>query len=121
MAQQTTVSELRRERFARRLPADLSALRGPARGSVRLPLHLAWSGLTEYDLDRPRLRMSCYRTVLAEGGRDDLVRHLNRDLLVEMWPVLRTLVSKDLRAVWEDAFRELAPEPATASAGGRAG
>ncbi|MFI8367328.1 transcriptional regulator [Streptomyces sp. NPDC085460] len=119
MAHETaTVSEVRRERYARRLPTDLSALRGPDRGRVRLPLHLAWSGLTEYDLDRPRLRMSCYRVVLAEGGRDDLVRHLNRDLLVELWPVLRTLVSKDLRVVWEDAFHELAP---MATAAGRPG
>ncbi|GHF94726.1 transcriptional regulator [Streptomyces filamentosus] len=119
MAHETaTVSEVRRERYARRLPTDLSALRGPDRGRVRLPLHLAWSGLTEYDLDRPRLRMSCYRTVLAEGGHDDLVRYLDRDLLVELWPVLRTLVSKDLRAVWEDAFRELAP---MATAAGRPG
>jgi hypothetical protein len=47
-------------------------------GPVRLPLHLAWSGLTTFDLDQPRLRMSYYRIVLAEGQHDDLARYLSR-------------------------------------------
>ncbi|MGP3949830.1 hypothetical protein [Streptomyces sp. 7N604] len=38
----TTVSELRRTAFARRLPTELSELAGPARGTVGLTLHLAW-------------------------------------------------------------------------------
>ncbi|MEU5367230.1 transcriptional regulator [Streptomyces sp. NPDC005925] len=102
------VPEARRDRFVRRLPATLEDLAGPARGTVCLPLHLTWSGLTRFDLDQPRLRMSCYRIVLAEGQRDDLVRYLNHDLLLSMWPVLRTLVSRSIREVWEDAFVELA-------------
>jgi hypothetical protein len=52
--------------------------------------------------------MSCYRIVLAEGQHDDLIRYLNRDLLIGMWPVLRTLISRDIRDVWENAFTELA-------------
>lgn len=115
MASTTSASELRRDRFARRRPADLFQLNGPAHGSVRLPLHLAWSGLTEFDLDQPRLRMSCYRIVLAEGMREDLVRYLNRDLLISMWPVLRTLISRDIREVWESAFAELRPSTQTAA------
>ncbi|MGH3311739.1 MAG: transcriptional regulator [Streptomyces sp.] len=109
MASTPSFSEVRRERFARRRPAELSELRGPVHGSVSLPLHLAWSGLTEFDLDQPRLRMSCYRIVLAEGMREDLVRYLNRNLLTSMWPVLRTLISRDIRDVWESAFAELTP------------
>ncbi|MFJ6572296.1 transcriptional regulator [Streptomyces sp. NPDC091292] len=109
MAPTPTVSELRRDRFDRRRPGRLAELAGPVHGTVFLPLHLAWSGLTEFDLDQPRLRMSCYRIVLAEGQREDLVRYLDADLLTEMWPVLRTLVSRDLRDVWEHAFPELAP------------
>ncbi|MEU7044177.1 transcriptional regulator [Streptomyces varsoviensis] len=108
MAVQPGLSDLRRAKFARRLPAALSDLAGPAHGTVRLPLHLAWSGLTEFDIDQPRLRMSYYRIVLAEGLHDDLVRYLNRDLLVSLWPTLRTLVSRDVRSVWESAFGELA-------------
>lgn len=52
--------------------------------------------------------MSYYRVVLAEGMHDDLVEYLDRDLLVAMWPTLRTLISRDLRDVWESAFYELA-------------
>ncbi|MER8225765.1 transcriptional regulator [Streptomyces sp. NPDC094143] len=99
MALTPSVPEVRRDRFARRLPARLTELAGPAHGTADLPLHLAWSGLTRFDLDQARLRMSCYRIVLAEGGRDDIVRYLNHDLLVSVWPVLRTLVSRDIRAV----------------------
>ncbi|MFZ4271856.1 transcriptional regulator [Streptomyces arboris] len=98
---------LRRARFARRLPATLAALAGPHHGAVSLPLHLAWSGLREFDLDHPRLRMSCYRIALAEGSHDDLVEYLNRDLILAMWPILRTLISRDIRDVWENAFGEL--------------
>ncbi|MEV4936466.1 transcriptional regulator [Streptomyces zaomyceticus] len=115
MAVTPSVSELRRTRFAGRLPAKLSELGGPAHGHVDLPLHLAWSGLSRFDLDQPRLRMSCYRIVLAEGQHDDLVRHLNRELLVAMWPVLRTLISRDIRDVWEAAFTELAPDAQAAA------
>ncbi|WP_055486880.1 hypothetical protein [Streptomyces sp. WMMB 322] len=115
MASTPSMSDVRRNRFARRRPADLAELEGPLHGSVSLPLHLAWSGLTEFDLDQPRLRMSCYRIVLAEGMHEDLVRYLNRDLLTSMWPVLRTLISRDIREVWESAFTELRPGNQTAA------
>ncbi|MGW3301082.1 transcriptional regulator [Streptomyces rubiginosohelvolus] len=108
MASQRSHSDLRRAKFARRTPAALSELVGPEHGTVRLPLHLAWSGLTAFDLDQPRLRMSYYRIVLAEGQHDDLVRYLDRDLLISLWPTLRTLISRDVREDWEDSFDELA-------------
>jgi hypothetical protein len=108
MATQSGLSDLRRAKFARRVPASLSELAGPRHGRVRLPLHLAWSGLTTFDLDQPRLRMSYYRLVLAEGLHDDLVRYLERDLLISLWPTLRMLVSRDVREVWESCFHELA-------------
>lgn len=109
MAVAPSVSELRRARFTRRPPVELAELDGPAHGTVDLPLHLPWSGLTRFDLDQPRLRMSCYRIVLAEGQQDDLVRYLNRDLLISRWPTLRTLISRDIRDVWEEALTEPAP------------
>lgn len=59
--------------------------------------------------------MSCYRIVLAEGQHDDLVHYLNRELLVTMWPVLRTLISRDIRDVWENAFAELTPDAQAAA------
>lgn len=103
-----SVAELLRARYARRLPNSLMELAGPVHGRVALPLHVAWSGLRAYDLDRPRQRMGLYRTVLTEGQHDDLVAFLNRDLLLAQWPDLRTLISRHIRAVWEETFPELA-------------
>ncbi|MFD4630691.1 transcriptional regulator [Streptomyces sp. NPDC058284] len=108
MATQPGPSALRRAKFARRVPATLGELVGPRHGTVALPLHLAWSGLTTFDLDQPRLRMSYYRIVLAEGLHDDLVRYLHHDLLISLWPTLRMLISRDIREVWESSFDELA-------------
>jgi hypothetical protein len=51
--------------------------------------------------------MHMYRIVLAEGQLADVTTYLNRDLLVSQWPVLRTLISKTLREVWESTFPEL--------------
>ncbi|UUU25861.1 hypothetical protein [Streptomyces sp. DSM 40750] len=99
---------LYREKFRRRLPESLDELHGPTRGVVELPLHLAWSGMTSYDLGKPRQRMGLYRTVLHEGLRDDLPRYLNQDLLLQLWPMLRTLIGRTVRTVWEDAFPQLA-------------
>ncbi|MEY9995351.1 hypothetical protein ABIE67_007383 [Streptomyces sp. V4I8] len=99
---------LYREKFRRRLPESLDELHGPTDGVVELPLHLAWSGMTSYDLGKPRQRMGLYRTVLHEGLHDDLPHYLNRDLLLELWPVLRTLAGRTVRTVWEDTFPELA-------------
>jgi hypothetical protein len=109
------VAEVLRARYAGRLPASLDDLSGPVHGQVELPLHVAWSGLRIYDLDRPRQRMSLYRTVLAEGQHDDLVAILNRDLLLAQWPMLRTLVSRHVRHVWEDAFPVLASRTSVAA------
>ncbi|MFF4838262.1 hypothetical protein [Streptomyces sp. NPDC001315] len=106
---------LYREKFRRRLPRSLEELHGPTHGAVELPLHVAWSGMTVYDLDKPRQRMGLYRTVLHEGLREDLTRHLNQDLLLQMWPVLRTLVGRTVRTVWEDAFPQLAARTRTAA------
>ncbi|MYV43020.1 hypothetical protein GT030_30205 [Streptomyces sp. SID1328] len=99
---------LYREKFRQRLPESLDELRGPIEGVVELPLHVAWSGMTVYDLGKPRQRMGLYRTVLHEGLRDDLPRFLNRDLLLQMWPVLRPLVGRSVASVWEEAFPQLA-------------
>ncbi|MDQ8703553.1 hypothetical protein RCO28_13810 [Streptomyces sp. LHD-70] len=97
-----------REKFRLRLPESLDDLHGPTQGVIELPLHIAWSGLTSYDMRNPRQRMGLYRTVLHEGLREDLPRYLNQDLLLQLWPVLRMLVGRTVRAVWEDAFPQLA-------------
>ncbi|MGW6864477.1 hypothetical protein [Streptomyces sp. NPDC054901] len=108
--------EVLRTRYADRLPASLGELTGPTSGLVTLPPHIAWSGLRTYDLDRPRQRMSLYRTVLAEGLRDDLTDLLDQHLLLTQWPVLRTLISRHVRQVWEDAFPRLSTRTSSPAA-----
>ncbi|GGK88778.1 hypothetical protein [Streptomyces flaveus] len=107
---------LYREKFRQRLPESLDELHGPTQGVVELPLHMAWSGMTSYDMSKPRQRMGLYRTVLHEGLHDDLPRYLNQDLLLQLWPVLRTLVGRTVRTVWEDAFPQLASRSTRAAA-----
>lgn len=115
MTQGLSDVELYRIKFARRLPSSLEELQGPTHGIVELPPHVAWSGLTSYDLDLPRQRMGLYRAVLHEGLHDDLVRFLNGDVLRELWPVLRTLVGRNVRGVWEEAFSQLRPHAEAAA------
>jgi hypothetical protein len=102
------------ERYRSRLPETLDDLTGPGHGTVQLPLHVAWSGQTAFNLDLPKACMHMYRVVLAEGQRADVAAYLNKDLLLRQWPILRNLVSRGVRKVWEAAFPELAgEEPAT--------
>jgi len=100
-------TQVLRTRYQGRLPSSLDELTGPVHGVVRLPAHIAWSGLTTYDLDGTRSCMTLYRTVLAEGQHDDLCSLLNRTHLLRQWPVLRNLISRNIREVWESAFSEL--------------
>nr|WP_260408273.1 hypothetical protein [Planomonospora venezuelensis] len=95
------------EDVGRRVPASLADLRGPATGKVALPPHLAWSGLTEFDLADRRLRMSLYRTVITGGGRADVELYLNADLLVADWPLLRRGLGRSYRKAWEDKISAL--------------
>jgi hypothetical protein len=101
-------------RYRDRLPATLDELTGPGSGTVQLPLHVAWSGQTAFNLDLPKACMHMYRIVLAEGQRGDVAAYLNRELLLGQWPVLRNLVGRTVRRVWESAFPELSErQPAT--------
>lgn len=102
-----SVADVLHERYVGRLPDALEDLCGPKHGPVELPLHIVWSGLRTYDLDRPRQCLSLYRTVLAEGQRADIARFLNRDLLLAQWPLMRTMISRHIREAWEAAFPEL--------------
>ncbi|MGW5369072.1 hypothetical protein ACWER6_10495 [Streptomyces sp. NPDC004009] len=111
-------AEVLRDRYRSRLPGRLQELAGPVEGDVDLPLHIVWSGRATYSLDRPKSRMTLYRTVLAEGQSEDLGALLHHRLLTEQWPVLRRLISSCIREVWEDAFPELlrtAPGDTTAA------
>ena len=96
------------KRYRSRLPRSLDDLAGPERGIVQLPLHIAWSGLTAFDVERPPLCVSMYHIVLTEGLREDLIAFINPRLLAHHWPILRQVVGRVIRDVWESAFPELA-------------
>lgn len=81
---------------------DLSGLRGPARGTVTLPLRLYWSGPSPaFDLDDPDLCRWLYEIVLREAADPgELTTYLNGDKLVEVWP--RLFLPEGVRRAWEE-------------------
>lgn len=82
--------------------ANLADLRGPAEGTVELPLRLYWSSPDRtFDLDKPFMRRSMYETVLVEASRpEDLASYLHGDTLVAVWPEL--YLPRDVRRAWEE-------------------
>ncbi|WP_322723850.1 hypothetical protein [Streptomyces spongiae] len=68
---------------------------------------MAWSGLRSFDLADEKLLLGMYRLVLANGRHDDFVQYLNGELLASYWPVLRRMLGRGVRTVWEDALPEL--------------
>ncbi len=81
---------------------DLSDLKGPAGGTVELPLRLFWSSPDRsFDLDKPFMRRWFYQTVLREASRpEDLTGFMDRDTLVSLWPELR--LPRGVRQAWEE-------------------
>jgi hypothetical protein len=82
--------------------ASLADLRGPAEGTVKLPLWLFWSapGHT-FDLGDRDMRLWLYQTVLREASRpEDLTTYLDGDTLIALWPDL--YLPKGVRQTWED-------------------
>lgn len=93
---------------------DMADLRGPAHGTITLPLRLYWSPPGRvFDLDEPYQLRSMYQTVLGEAARpEDLTGHLDRDTLIAVWPDLH--LPKGVRQAWEEQHPVL--RAATASA-----
>jgi DNA invertase Pin-like site-specific DNA recombinase len=81
---------------------DLADLRGPAGGTVTLPLRLYWSPPGRvFDLDDPFMLRSMYQTVLGEAARpEDLTSHLDGETLIRIWPDLH--LPKGVRQAWEE-------------------
>ncbi|MFI5835962.1 hypothetical protein ACIA5A_20045 [Micromonospora sp. NPDC051300] len=86
---------------ADRIPASLDELGGPDRGRVRLPIRLAWSGLTTFDVEDSGQRLTLYRTLMDCGQREDIARYVNPVLLREDWARIRRLTARRVIAVWE--------------------
>jgi hypothetical protein len=94
---------------------DLADLRGPAEGTVELPLRLFWSLPDRtFDLSDPDARLELYETVLQEAARvEDLTTYLNKDLLIGLWP---RVYHKGVRRTWEDTHPALRAAAAKAAA-----
>jgi hypothetical protein len=92
----------------KRIPADLSILTGPATGVVALPVRLAWSGPSEFDVCHSAQRLTLYRTLMDCGQLADVVAYVNADHLRSDWPRIRRLTSRQLIERWESCLPELA-------------
>jgi hypothetical protein len=95
--------------------ASLADLRGPAEGTVELPIWLFWSSPDHtFDLSKPYMLRSLYETVLGEASRPaDLAAYLDGDTLVAVWPDL--YLPKGVRQAWEDSHPALRSEAFTAA------
>jgi class 3 adenylate cyclase len=82
--------------------ASLADLRGPAEGTVQLPIWLFWSSPDHtFDLGNQDMRVWLYQTVLREASRlEDLTAYLDGDTLVALWPDL--YLPKGIRQAWEE-------------------
>jgi len=82
--------------------ASLDDLRGPAEGTVELPLHLFWSSPDRtFDLGRLGARRSLYETVLREASSSgDLAAYLDGGTLIRSWAELH--LPKGVRRAWEE-------------------
>lgn len=86
---------------------DLSDLRGPVAGPVKLPLRLFWSLPDHrFDLDEPDVLRWYYQTVLREASRaEDLTAYLDAATLARLWPDL--YLPKGVRRAWEERHPSL--------------
>jgi hypothetical protein len=90
-----------------RIPHSLTQMTGPGEGMVSLPVRLAWSGPSTFDVTDPRERLTLYCSLLDCGQRDDIIRYVNAELLCQDWPRIRRLTSRRLIALWEQCLPEL--------------
>jgi hypothetical protein len=101
----------------------LELLGGPAAGKVELPVWLFWSSRDRsFDLGNADERAWLYEIVLREAARpDDLMAHLNADVLVRIWPEIRRRLPAGVRLAWEEKHPQLragtaVPVPAASAA-----
>jgi hypothetical protein len=83
------------------VPAALSDLHGPRTGPVQLPLQVYSSGhgpRRVFNLDDEAERRELYELVLTEGELEDVVRYLNPQELLRLWPGL--WIPEHVRSAW---------------------
>jgi hypothetical protein len=97
------------------VPVSLDDLRGPASGTVELPVRLYWSGSSRFDLADPHQAADLCEAVLDTAATAaDVTAYLNADLLIRAWPVLG--VSRAKRDAWESRFPVLRRQRLAAAA-----
>jgi len=81
---------------------NLADLKGPAHGTVTLPLWLYWSGPSPlFDLGVPYMQRWLYEIVLREAARpEDLTCFLHAKTLIALWPEL--YLPRGVRQAWEE-------------------
>lgn len=85
----------------------LGALAGPLVGEVSVPRHLFWSGTQRtFDVADPADRLELYGALLANGTAEDIAAYVNKDRLMESWPMLP--IDPRVVQLWSDRFPELA-------------
>lgn len=88
------------------VPSSLSALRGPARGHLAVPVTVHWGPRRVFDLDEVAQRRVAYRAIVREGSPVMQEALLNAAVLRREWRQL--VLPERCRRTWEDAFPELA-------------
>ena len=92
----------------------LADLRGPAEGTVELPLRLFWSSADRtFDLGKPFMLRSMYETVLGEASCPEDLAYLNGDTLIAIWPQL--YLPRGVRQAWEERHPALQATTAPAA------
>ncbi|WP_227997519.1 hypothetical protein [Nocardia australiensis] len=84
---------------------SLTELHGPEHGTLHLPVELAWSGRTEFDLSDDYDQTAAYKIVLEEGTRRHLRELVSGRLLSAIWSQMRP--ARPVRALWENKFPQL--------------
>lgn len=87
------------------LPMSLDELRGPSSGTVVRPLSVSTASSSVYNIDNRFDLAALYQLVITEASRDDVVKYLDRELLISNWTRLN--LATDVRAAWEARFAEL--------------
>lgn len=87
-------------------PSSLDELRGPHDGVIDLPHAVRWQAdRIGIDVGAVGWRRMAYQALLAEGTLEEQRRLVNRDRLIETWPILN--MDPRVRELWEGRFPEL--------------
>ena len=87
-------------------PTSLEALRGPATGTLDLPVTVYWGPAQSFDLGKPADLETAYQALVREGSTGDQEALLNEGLLRRVWPEL--MLPERCRHIWEERFPGLA-------------